>query len=458
MSSNRILCSLASWRRCANSLMSLPAQNARASPPCRIRQRTSWSRGDFVERCVERAQHRPCVTRLSGPLSSADLRDRAVNRSARRARRSQHPQLASHVVIVLSCRSSAGASMPCSTPRRSKCRWMRSTYAPNSGTSPSTIGRGRGSSTRISSTTSPGLGLMTRMRSDSPTASSTLCVMNSTVGRRRSQSASRSVRTCRRVSASSAPNGSSIRSSDGSCTSVRISDTRWRMPPESCRGYLSIACVRRSCANSSFARASICLRRQLADVRVQHHVVERGAELEQQMVLERDADVGDRLRHRTAADRRCRRGCGLSSPATISISVLLPHPDGPTTETNSPASMSTLTSFSARNGLSVSSPKIFDTRLIRIGTPHFAPLRVVMRPRHASRRRARRRDGGKRHLRHEQRLASALHDPVVLVDDLDVEDRDRLRRPRLAVAQLGDPVVHEDRVADEDRARRTSSR
>jgi hypothetical protein len=36
-----------------------------------------------------------------------------------------------------------------------------------------------------------------------------------------------------------------------------------------------------------------------------------------------------------------------SNPATISISVLLPHPDGPTTETNSPASTSTLTSFSA---------------------------------------------------------------------------------------------------------------
>ena len=64
----------------------------------------------------------------------------------------------------------------------------------------------------------------------------------------------------------------------------------------------------------------------------------------------------------------------LSSPATISISVLLPHPDGPTTETNSPASMSTLTSFSARNGLSVSSPNVFDTRLMLIGTPR---LRVA---------------------------------------------------------------------------------
>jgi hypothetical protein len=40
-----------------------------------------------------------------------------------------------------------------------------------------------------------GLVLMTRMRSDSPTASSTLWVIKITVGRRRSHSASRSVRT-----------------------------------------------------------------------------------------------------------------------------------------------------------------------------------------------------------------------------------------------------------------------
>src|SRR5262245_1782904 len=61
----------------------------------------------------------------------------------------------------------------------------------------------------------------------------------------------------------------------------------------------------------------------------------------------------------------------LRSPATISISVLLPHPEGPTTDTNSPGSTSTLTSFNARNGLSVSSPKIFETRSILMGTPHF---------------------------------------------------------------------------------------
>ena len=39
-----------------------------------------------------------------------------------------------------------------------------------------------------------------------------------------------------RVIGSSAPNGSSIRSSGGSAASARASPTRWRCPPESCAG------------------------------------------------------------------------------------------------------------------------------------------------------------------------------------------------------------------------------
>ena len=45
-----------------------------------------------------------------------------------------------------------------------------------------------------------------------------------------------------------------------------------------------------------------------------------------------------------------------SSPATINISVLLPQPLGPTTETNSPGSMSIVVGSSAWNGVAVSSP------------------------------------------------------------------------------------------------------
>ena len=43
-------------------------------------------------------------------------------------------------------------------------------------------------------------------------------------------------RICSRVSASSAPNGSSISSRPGSWTSARAMATRWRMPPDSACG------------------------------------------------------------------------------------------------------------------------------------------------------------------------------------------------------------------------------
>src|SRR4051812_33715389 len=197
--------------------------------------------GDEVQRPTAEAHLSDCVAKRH----RCGARVRSRGRTGRRSR-------VRHAAIF--------GVKPWRMPMRSKCRWIRSTYAPNSGASPSMIGRGRGRSTSMSSTPSPGLALMTRMRSDSPTASSTLWVMKSTVGRRRSHRASRSVRTWSRVSASGAPNGSSIRMTDGSCTSVRISETRWRMPPESCRGYLSIARSRLSCANNSLARFAITLR------------------------------------------------------------------------------------------------------------------------------------------------------------------------------------------------------
>src|SRR5262247_3007389 len=64
----------------------------------------------------------------------------------------------------------------------------------------------------------------------------------------------------------------------------------------------------------------------------------------------------------------------LSRPATMSMSVLLPQPEGPTTETNAPAPISALIGFNARNGLSVSTPKVFETPRMLMGTPDFMPL------------------------------------------------------------------------------------
>ena len=79
----------------------------------------------------------------------------------------------------------------------------------------------------------PGRGDITSTRSASSTASSMLWVMNTTVLRVASQSSSRSIRSCSRVSASSAPNGSSISSSGGSWISARTIAARCCMPPES---------------------------------------------------------------------------------------------------------------------------------------------------------------------------------------------------------------------------------
>src|SRR5215831_68252 len=67
----------------------------------------------------------------------------------------------------------------------------------------------------------------------------------------------------------------------------------------------------------------------------------------------------------------------LSSPATILSSVDLPQPDGPTSTTNFPSAMSTLTSCSTGTA-----PNDFDT--LRIATcaivlaslPYFPPVRL----------------------------------------------------------------------------------
>ena len=70
-------------------------------------------------------------------------------------------------------------------------------------------------------------------RSASSTASSTSCVTRSTVrGSRTSAPASHRC-SCARVSASSAPNGSSRHSTGRPASSVRRNATRWRIPPDS---------------------------------------------------------------------------------------------------------------------------------------------------------------------------------------------------------------------------------
>jgi hypothetical protein len=79
----------------------------------------------------------------------------------------------------------------------------------------------------------PGCAVMTMILSPSVTASSTLCVMNTTVffvsSQIRSSSSWSSVLFC----SSSAENGSSISRTSGSFAKARAIETRCFMPPES---------------------------------------------------------------------------------------------------------------------------------------------------------------------------------------------------------------------------------
>ena len=82
----------------------------------------------------------------------------------------------------------------------------------------------------------PGRADITATRSDSMAASSSACVISTTVAPVSRQMRSSSSPISSRVCWSSAPNGSSSSSTFGSSTSVRAMQTRWRMPPESCAG------------------------------------------------------------------------------------------------------------------------------------------------------------------------------------------------------------------------------
>ncbi|MCY1242199.1 hypothetical protein D9M72_551450 [compost metagenome] len=92
------------------------------------------------------------------------------------------------------------------------------------------------------------------MRSASSTASSTSCVTITTVLRVRATILISSSCRCARVSASSAPKGSSISSTLGAIASARAMPTRCFMPPEISCGYFPSACVRPTSASVSCVR------------------------------------------------------------------------------------------------------------------------------------------------------------------------------------------------------------
>ena len=116
--------------------------------------------------------------------------------------------------------------------------------------------RGRASFTSWTSFTRPGRRVITTMRSASVIASERSWVTNTTVGWRACHSASSSACRLIVVWVSSAPNGSSMRRISGSTTSVRMSATRWRMPPDSVAGNASSNPPRPASAIASRTRRS----------------------------------------------------------------------------------------------------------------------------------------------------------------------------------------------------------
>ena len=212
-------------------------------------------------------------------------------------------------------------------------------------------GRGRGRSTGITRATLPGRAVITTIRSAMRTASPTEWVTSTTVRGRSIQRRWSSPSKPSRVSASSALNGSSRRSTGGSLMSARARPARWAIPPESCAG-------RTPAASASPTRSSASSR-LLASLR------DAGT----------PARASGSATLSTVESQGTRRGCwkarptrpspargappspsatlplvGATSPAMTRSSVLLPHPFGPMITVRLPAGMSRLRPRSASSG------------------------------------------------------------------------------------------------------------
>ncbi len=214
----------------------------------------------------------------------------------------------------------------------------------------------------------PGLGVITTTRSASRTASAIEWVMNRipfglSVQTRRSCSVISS-----RVSASSAPNGSSIRRRSGSPINARQMETRCCIPPDNSRGYRRSNPQRPTSSSSSLARweLSLCIR----------FVILSGNRTLSRMVAQ-GSNVGCWKTIPTSANGFVTRSplidtsppVGAIRPAMILSKVDLPHPEGPTTATNSLRSIVSETPSSAVIGAPFRGTKTFDRSLTSIISP-----------------------------------------------------------------------------------------
>ncbi len=190
------------------------------------------------------------------------------------------------------------------------------------------------------------------MRSESSTASSTSCVTIITVLPVAATIFISSSCSLARVSASSAPKGSSMSSIFGSIARARAMPTRCFMPPEISPGNLSFACERptRSSAASERSRSRALLSRSpktrsTARCTLPAHESHGSSEWFWNTTPRSGAGP---LSSRSSSSM-C-PAVGVVSPATRLSSVLLPQPLWPMRATNSPRFTSRSMSRSATNG------------------------------------------------------------------------------------------------------------
>src|SRR5258706_2342806 len=176
------------------------------------------------------------------------------------------------------------------------------------------------------------------MRSDSSTASSTSWVTITTVDPVLATMARSSSWRCARVSASSAPKGSSSSSTLGSMASARAMPTRCFMPPEISSGYLLAASVRPTSARAARVRSRSLARgsrspntRSTASITFPVQLNHGSSE----WFWKTTPRSGPGPAISLLASSMC-PAVGLRRPASRFSSVDLPHPEWPMRLTNSP--------------------------------------------------------------------------------------------------------------------------
>lgn len=169
------------------------------------------------------------------------------------------------------------------------------------------------------------------MRSDSATASRTSWVTSSVVQPAACQRCSNQSWMRLRVSASSAPKGSSSNCTGRPWMTVRKSAARWRIPPESCAGRWRSKPARPNSAIIGAARARASRRGNpsISSPRVTLSMIRRQGSNASRCGMKAKAPA-------LASGCSIRPRSGAISPISSRKSVDLPQPEGPRIDTNSP--------------------------------------------------------------------------------------------------------------------------